>query len=515
MAVLDMFALGPETHDVAVADLSGGQKKRLGLAAAFALQPDIILLDEPTNHLDIEGIDYLVQYLAETTSLTVVMVSHDRFLIQNVCDQIMEIDNRALEEYPIGASYDKYLDLRAQRLAAAEAIASAAQVKLRKESEWMRRQPKARSTKARYRVEAFSSLQEIAKGRGPDPRALSLSSEDGKGKQRRLGNLVAEFTDAAVSVSEGGRVLISGFTYEFRQNDRIGLVGPNGVGKSTFLEALVQRRPLSGGVMRLGETVCFGYFEQKGMDVTDKVANTAILQFVKETVEVGVEGSAQAVRESEAMQLLNRFQFPAKRWFDKVGSLSGGELRRLQLLTVLSMQPNFLVLDEPTNDLDLDTISALEEYLTEEYKGALVVVSHDRYFMDRVADHLFVLEGDQTVKNFEGDCSEYIDLKHAQDKAAAEAAAAAAKDAAAEAAKAQSPKQAPQAGLTREQQREMKRLEGQMEKLNAKVEVISAQLEADDGSDYVELQKLMDEASALQTQIAEKEDRWLELSELA
>eukprot|EP00667_Euglena_gracilis_P002941 EG_transcript_2947 len=503
------FGLGPDMYDVPVSRLSGGQKKRLGLAASLALQPDVVLLDEPTNHLDTEGIEYLIDFLnGSTRTLTVMLVTHDRYLIQRTCDQIMELDRSALNVYPVGSSYDKYLELRAERIAAADATAQAARVKLRREAEWMRKQPKARATKAQARIDAFGKLQETAKGRGADPAAVTLATKEEAARQKRLGGVVAECKGATVSVA--GRTLVSGFTYDFRQRDRVGLVGPNGAGKTTFLRALLQLEPLAAGSIRLGETVQAGYFEQAGLQLDEKTGNMTVLKFVQEAVEASALG--ESMGEQEAMRLLNRFSFPAKRWNDKVAFLSGGEMRRLQLLKVLAPRPNFLVLDEPTNDLDLSTVQALETFLTEGYEGAVIIVSHDRYFMDRVADHLFAIEADAVVRNYTCSFSDYVEAKLERERQEASQAAAQT----AVASKTKPAVGAAKPGLTREQRKEMDRLESQIERLNAKLETWNEKLSATDGSeDYNELAKWMGEVAAIKDQIAEKEERWMELSELA
>jgi len=511
--VAEKFGLGPELHDAPVRTLSGGQRKRLGLATAFALQPDLVLLDEPTNHLDIEGIEYLVDFLNNTTkSLTVMLVTHDRYLIQRVCDQILELDRSALNVYPIGCGYDRYLEMRAERIASADATAQAARTKLRREAEWMRKQPKARATKAQSRIDAFAVLQEAAKGRGADPAAISLATKEDTANQKRLGGVVAEFEGAAVSA--GDRVLVSDFTFAFRQGDRIGLVGPNGAGKTTLLRALLQQVPLSAGTMRLGETVWPGYFEQSGLQLDDKTAAMRVLAYVKEAVEAGSHGDISSVGEQEAMRLLTRFNFPASRWNDRLEFLSGGELRRLQLLKVLALRPNFLVLDEPTNDLDLGTVQALETFLTETYEGAVVVVSHDRYFMDRVADRIFAIEPPGTIRVYNSTFSEYLEAKWERERRE-QAAAAVGAAAAAAAAKPRAGLIPPKSSAVREQKKEMDRLETQIERLSQKLAEWNAKLSAVDGSeDYQELGRWMTEVNSLKQQISEKEERWLEISEL-
>eukprot|EP01041_Mallomonas_annulata_P006571 gene6571-13295_t len=439
LTISERLNIGPDMLNRDVSTLSGGERKRVGLANALLRQPDVILLDEPTNHLDMEALEWLSDYLrpGKDKDMTMLLVTHDRYFLEKVCSEVLELDRAAIYRYP--GNYAKYLELKEARLQAEDAETDRARTKLRREKEWMVKQPRARQAKSKARQDQFYELVERSKGRTPDARSLELATPEEKDRQTRLGGVVAEFSKAEYAMPH--RKLLSDFTYSFRQRDRIGVVGPNG----TFLKVLVGSIALQSGTVRVGETVRIGYFEQTGLALDAEQLKQPVIKFVQEAVEkaapserpksagmaltmeqggdmgrrkrlagkesgVNVQfeevlSSTSSVSERDvsvvtttsllaqlAMTLLNRFQFPSKRWYDRVGQLSGGERRRLQLLQVLARQPNVLVLDEPSNDLDLSTLSSLEDYLTEVFDGCLIVVSHDRFFMDRVAEHLFVFQ---------------------------------------------------------------------------------------------------------------------------
>jgi len=436
----------------AVSTLSGGERKRLGLAAALLKQPDVLLLDEPTNHLDIDALEWLADFLkpgGRDKDMAVLLVTHDRFFLERACSEIVELDRASVYRYP--GNYLRYLELKEARIVAEDAEADRAKTKLRRESEWMAKQPRARQAKSKARQDQFYELVSKAKGRGPDQKAIELVTQEEKDAQKRLGGVVVEFKGAKYQMGE--RTLLDDFTYSFRQRDRIGVVGPNGVGKSTFLKVLTGMLPLVSGSVRIGETARIGYYEQTGITLTPDQEKQPVLRFVQEAVEkaapsvekakpgapklVVEEGEkmgrrkvmagkeqginvqmttdtstvSTSVSEREAMSLLTRFQFPSKRWYDRVGQLSGGELRRLQLLQVLARAPNVLLLDEPSNDLDLQTLTSLEEYLTDAFEGCLVVVSHDNVLVNNVAEHLFVFEGDGVVRDFQGSYTDYLEYR--------------------------------------------------------------------------------------------------------
>ena len=450
LAIADKLNIKSERMNARMNSLSGGEKKRVALAAALLKKPDILLLDEPTNHLDIDALEWLADYLkpgGRDKDMAMLLVTHDRYFLERVCSEIVEIDRGSLYRYP--GNYMRFLQLKADRIAAEDADAERARTKLRKESEWMAKQPRARQAKSKARQGQFYELVEKAKGRGPDAKALSLVTDEEKERQKRLGGVIAEFKGAKYQM--GDRVLLDDFTYNFRTRDRIGIVGANGVGKSTFLKILTNELKLLKGSVRIGETVCIGYYEQTGLNLTPEQEKQPVLKFVQEAVEkftptetlkapalkisvdvneptgrrdriAGKEASvnvqvtqeisqSSAVSERDAMALLSRFQFPSKRWYDRVGQLSGGERRRLQLLQILAKRPNVLLLDEPSNDLDLSTLAVLEEYLTETFEGCLLVVSHDNFFVNRVAEHLFVFEGDGIVRDFQGSYTEYLQYR--------------------------------------------------------------------------------------------------------
>ena len=387
--------------------------------------------------------EWLSEYLkpgggqGKDKDMAMLLVTHDRHFLEKSCSEIFELDRASIYRYP--GNYVRYLQLKEERLDAEDAEAERARTKLRREKEWMARQPQGRQAKSKARQDQFYELVDKAKKREATKKIELITPEE-KENQKRLGGIVAEFKKAVYNVQWDGanrRKLLEDFTYNFRQRDRIGIVGNNGVGKSTFLKILTGELKLEEGEMRLGETVQVGYYEQTGLKLNVEQEKQVVLRFVQEAVDKaaptnvkttgpkvevsqvsqnemgrrdknrGKEGAisvkisddagsgpSTTFSEKEAMSLLTRFGFPSKRWYDRVDRLSGGERRRLQLLQVLAKRPNVLILDEPSNDLDLQTLSALEEYLTEAYQGCLLVVSHDQFFMDRVAEHLFVFEGD-------------------------------------------------------------------------------------------------------------------------
>jgi ATP-binding cassette subfamily F protein uup len=558
-----------------VTSLSGGERKRVGLAAALLKQPDVLLLDEPTNHLDIDALDWLADFLRpgnrENKDLTVLLVTHDRFFLERVCSEIVELDRASLHRYP--GNYGRYLELKAERIAAEDAEAQRAKTKLRRESEWMAKQPRARQAKSKAREAQFYDLRERARGREVE-KAVVLATPEEKEKQKRLGGVVAEFKGAKYML--GDRTLLDDFTYSFRQRDRIGIVGSNGVGKSTFLKVLTGDLSLVGGSVRLGDTVRVGYYEQTGLNITAEQEQSTILKFVQEAVEKGIRekgneplkeaapqfvvaaggpvsrrkavagkevgvslalststgstaAAATAVSEREAMTLLKRFMFSSKRWYDRVGQLSGGERRRLQLLQVLARAPNVLLLDEPSNDLDLSTLSALEEYLTESFDGCLVVVSHDNFFVNRVAEHLFVFQGDGVVRDFQGSYTEYLEYRKdmlADAKSSASASAKAAKADVVTVMEAEGEKKSnvkaqkkvqekKEEDLSHNDRKEFYKLEAQIAKFNQQIVDLEEKIAnaGARGEGYMVLGEMQAEAERLKEHLGERELRWLELAD--
>lgn len=389
-----------------VNELSGGQLKRVALANGLMADPDLLILDEPTNHLDLTMIEWLEGYLQRSTK-ALLMVTHDRYFLDNVCQSILELDDEMLYSY--AGNYEYYLEKRESRIAAQNANIARANNLYRKELDWMRRMPCARGTKARYRKEAFVELEQRAKQRREE-RAARLEVKSGY-----IGNKIfeAEYVNKAFDVptADGNiikKVILKDFYYNFSRFEKMGIVGGNGTGKSTFIKLLLGLEQPDSGRFVVGETVRFGYFSQEGMQFDEQEKVIDAVRKHAEYIDLG------GGRHLTAMQFLTHFLFPPARQQDYIYKLSGGERRRLQLCTVLMKNPNFLVLDEPTNDLDIATLQILEEYL-QDFKGCVIVVSHDRYFMDKVVDHLLVFKGEGSIKDFPGNYSEYREWKQLRD----------------------------------------------------------------------------------------------------
>lgn len=385
-----------------VSELSGGQLKRVALANVLLADADLLVLDEPTNHLDLDMIEWLESYLQRTTK-ALLMVTHDRYFLDNVCENILELDDMGLYTYT--GNYEYYLEKREQRISATNANIARANNLYRKELDWMRRMPCARGTKARYRKEAFYELEKRAKQRREE-RVARLEVKSGY-----IGSKIfeAEYVSKSFSARDNKgnqteKVILKDFYYNFSRYEKMGIVGANGTGKSTFIKLLLGLQKPDSGRFVVGETVRFGYFSQDGIqfDEQDKVIDA--VRKHAEFIDLG------GGRHLTAMQFLGHFLFPPSRQQDYIYKLSGGEKRRLQLCTVLMKNPNFLVLDEPTNDLDIATLQILEEYL-QDFKGCVIVVSHDRYFMDKVVDHLLVFKGEGEIDDFPGNYSEYREWK--------------------------------------------------------------------------------------------------------
>ena len=383
-------------------ELSGGQRKRVALAAALIEEPDMLVLDEPTNHLSVEGVEWLEKRLQQMTNTATLLVSHDRAFIDAVCSDILELDGTGGSHRHRGG-YAAYLEGREQRWAAEAQAVAAAKNTLRKEQEWMRRQPKARATKEKARIERFYSLTERAANKGSKAKTVDLVES----KVSRMGDVIVEFDDASLAFygddGEPNKKILDRFSYAFSKGEKIGLVGPNGAGKTTFLKTIMGEIELDSGWVSVGETIQFGYYSQIA-NFRDE--NLTVVEFVREieseaSCAVGGFGGNGGMT---AYKLLERFNFAGAKQMTKIKDLSGGEQRRLQLLSVLALCPNFLILDEPTNDLDLDTIEALEEML-EDFDGCVLVVSHDRAFVDNLVDHIFVFDGKGGIDDWNGDYS--------------------------------------------------------------------------------------------------------------
>lgn len=476
-----------------VSTLSGGQKKRVALAAVLIEQPDIMILDEPTNHLDIRMVEWLEEYLSRFTG-SLLMVTHDRYFLDRVCNEIIEIDDRTVYRYK--GNYSYFLQRREERLQNLAAETARARNLLRTELDWMRRQPQARAHKAKYRIEAFYKLQEKAAAMRDDA-TLSLEI-----KSQYIGNKI--FVIKALEKAFGNKIITKDFYYTFARYEKLGIVGNNGTGKSTFIKMLLGQVAPDSGTIEVGETVKWGYYSQDGLQFNEDMKVIDVVKAIAEVIPVGN-------RTLTASQFLQHFLFSPEKQYDYVCKLSGGERRRLYLCTVLMSNPNFLVLDEPTNDLDIDTLQVLEEYL-HEFKGCLIVVSHDRYFMDRVVDHIFVFNGDGEIKDFPGNYTDYRDWRDEEQAAAAKAAAE--KAAKNSAAKQNRRNDLGKRKLTFREQREYETLEGEINALEEEKMQIEQQMSSGtlDTGTLLEKSKRISEVIEL---IDEKTLRWLELSEFA
>ncbi|WP_308992673.1 ABC-F family ATP-binding cassette domain-containing protein [Mariniflexile litorale] len=384
-----LFKLKLENLDEKVGSLSGGQKKRLSLANALINKPDLLILDEPTNHLDLEMIEWLESFFAKE-NITLFMVTHDRYFLERVCNEIIELDEGQLYNYK--GNYSYYLEKREARIEQTEVETGKAKQLFKKELDWMRRQPKARTTKSKSRIDDFHDIKHRASQRRNDHEVqLELNME-------RLGSKVVEFHNVSKSFKD--KVILDGFEYLFKNGERTGIIGKNGTGKTTFLNILTQTAKPDSGKVSVGETVKFGYYTQNGITVKP---NQKVIDVIRE---FGDYIPLKKGKQISAQQLLERFLFSRKKQYDFVEKLSGGERKRLYLCTVLIQNPNFLILDEPTNDLDIVTLNVLESFLLD-FPGCVIVVSHDRYFMDKVVDHLFVFRGEGVVEDFPGNYTDY------------------------------------------------------------------------------------------------------------
>lgn len=472
--------------------MSGGQRKRIALAKMLLSDPDLVLLDEPTNHLDLDTIEWLENYLGSQNT-TLLMISHDRYFLDNVANEIVELDRGKIYRYK--GNYAYFLEKKAERETMAQASVDKARNLMTKELEWMRRQPKARGTKAKYRIEAFHELKEKASQQFTrDELQINI-------KAVRQGSKIIEIEK--ISKELGGKNLIQNFSYTFQKQDRIGVVGKNGAGKTTFLNMLTSQLAPDSGSISAGETTKMGYYTQETNNLN--LANRVIDE-VKEIAEYITLGNGDTVSISK---FLEQFLFPSATQYSIIGKLSGGERRRLQLLKVLVESPNFLILDEPTNDLDIDTLNVLEEFL-EQYQGCLLMVSHDRYFMDKLVDHLFVFEGEGVIKDYYGNYSDYREEQEELLKARKAA---------------DKPNTAPQPEkkvevtaapakrkLSFKEQKEYEGLEQLISDLEEKKKALEQQLVSGE-SDYAKLQAISKNIEEVSQQIDEKTLRWLELGE--
>ncbi len=467
--------------------LSGGQKKRLALAKLLIEDPDVYVLDEPTNHLDIDTIEWLEKLLTEGAK-TILMVTHDRYFLDNVCNEIIEIDRGKIFTY--NGNYQYFLEKKAEREANNEAQFQKNSNLLKKELEWMRRQPQARGTKSKSRIDAFYELEEKTKNAGPNAK-VELSV-----KTSRQGNKIMEVHHIAKAFN--GKPIISDFNYVFKKGDRIGIAGKNGAGKSTLLNIFTGLVQPDSGVIEKGETTVIGYFNQAGMSFKD---DERVIDVVKNVAEYITMADGKTI---SAAQLLTLFLFPPARQYGFISLLSGGEKKRLHLLNILMKNPNFLILDEPTNDLDIDTLNVLEEFLTN-YTGILLMVSHDRYLLDKLTDQLFIVEGNGVVDIYNGNYSSFR-LEQEEAKQALKNKPATAVPAPVAAAAPKKNK------LSFKEQREYETLEKEINQLEDKINTLTQQMNT--VTDHQQLFQISSDIEAAKAEVDEKSMRWMELAEL-
>jgi ATP-binding cassette subfamily F protein uup len=479
-----LFKLKLEDFSLKVKNMSGGQKKRLSLAIVLINRPDLLILDEPTNHLDLEMIEWLESYFAKE-NITLFMVTHDRFFLERVCNEIIELDNGKLYQYK--GNYSYYLEKKEERMASENSSVDKAQNLFKKELEWMRRQPKARTTKSKSRQDDFYVIKEKAESRRKENQVeLEINME-------RMGSKIIELHK--ISKKFGDKVILDNFSFDFQRGERIGIIGKNGTGKSSFLNLLTGTLPLDGGKVVVGETIKIGYYTQSGINPKP---GQRVIDIIKEYGEYIPLTKGKII---SASQLLERFLFDSKKQYDFVEKLSGGELKRLYLCTVLIQNPNFLILDEPTNDLDIVTLNVLESFLLD-YPGCLLVVSHDRYFMDKIVDYLFVFRGEGVVENFPGNYSDfraYEDSADVQQKEDNKADKKAWKQ------------NNPTGNLTFNEQKEYQKLEREIKDLEmdkSKIELLFSDGKVADA----EIEKKANEIQVIIQKMEEKEERWFELS---
>lgn len=479
-----LFKLKLEDLKAKVKNMSGGQRKRLALAIILINKPDLLILDEPTNHLDLEMIEWLEDYFAKE-NITLFMVTHDRFFLERVCNEIIELDNGKIYQYK--GNYSYYLQKKEERIASENASIDKAKNLFVKELEWMRRQPKARTTKSKSRQDDFYVIKDKANSRRKEHQLeLEINME-------RMGSKVIEMHN--VSLSFNDKIILKNFDYLFNRGERIGIIGKNGTGKSTFLNILTQTLQPDSGKVVIGDTIKVGYYTQSGINPKPE---QKVIDIIKEYGEYIPLTKGRTI---SAGQLLERFLFDRKKQHDFVEKLSGGELKRLYLCTVLIQNPNFLILDEPTNDLDIVTLNVLENFLLD-YPGCLLVVSHDRYFMDKIVDHLFVFRGEGEIEDFPGN---YSDFRIYEDSA--------------EPVKDDTPKdkvnwkdnQPKKAGLSFNEQKEFSKIEREIKDLEYQKKQIEEGFSNGTVSDDEMISKGLELQKIIET-LEEKEERWFELS---
>jgi len=498
-----------ELHDTTrvVKTLSGGQKKRVALALTLINKPTLIIMDEPTNHLDIDMIEWLENYLQQE-SLSILLVTHDRYFLDEVCDRIIEIDQHKLYEYK--GNFDYYLEKKKEREQMQDAALDKAQNLYKRELVWVRKQPKARTVKSKSRVDAFYEIEQKAKQKRVEKR-LELTV-----KMERMGSKIVEMHRITKNYP-GKEIITEPFTYTFIPGEKIGVVGKNGVGKTTLLNIIQGKEAVDTGKVSLGDTIVFGYYSQGGMIINN---DKRIIEIIKDIAEYIPLASGQSL---SASQLLTRFNFTPAVQYSYAHTLSGGEKRRLYLLTVLMKNPNFLILDEPTNDLDIVTLQTLEDFL-DEFKGCVLIVSHDRYFIDRLVDHTFVLEGNGEIKDFPGNYTEYRTWKGEredgrknetrQEIALAKAEAEEKKRVTKIEVEEQKPKiEAPVKKLSFKLQHELSELEKDIPSLEKQKAELEQQI-IESSADYSKVLELTAKLKPISDSLDKKNMRWLEIQEM-
>lgn len=476
-----------------ISTLSGGQRKRVALAKTlidigFEHKHVLLIMDEPTNHLDVEMVEWLENYLS-TQNTTLLLVTHDRYFLDAVCDEVWEMNDDKLSVYK--GNYENYLEKKAAKLESDAASIEKARNIYRKELEWMRKQPRARTTKSKSRQDNFYEVEKKAKKQIADEQ-LQLEM-----KMNRLGGKIAELKK--VYKTYGDRIILRGFDYTFKKGDRIGIVGKNGTGKTTFLNILLGLENADSGKINIGDTVIFGHYSQQGLQIKEDVRVIEYVKSIAENFPLAKGGSLSAA------QFLELFLFPPDKQYTYLSMLSGGEKKRLQLLTILFRNPNFLILDEPTNDLDLPTLGVLENFLAE-FQGCLVLVSHDRYFMDRLVNHLFVFEGDGVIRDFPGNYSQYRESIVSNQQPSQTISQ---KDETIRQLSVEKKKQ-----LSFKEKREFEILEKEIAALTREKDSVTHRLNSGNAP-FEELQQLSNRIGEVARLLDEKELRWLELSELA
>jgi ATP-binding cassette subfamily F protein uup len=493
--------------DKKIGNLSGGQKKRLALAKVLIDEPHLLILDEPTNHLDVEMIEWLENYLV-SRDLTLLLVTHDRYFLDSICTEIIEIDAGKLYHYK--GNFQYFIEKKAERETIESSEIDKAKNLYKRELEWVRKMPKARGTKAKYRVDSFHEVKEKAFSKRTEEK-LELGV-----KMSRIGGKILEFNK--IKKAFGETKIINDFSYIFKKGEKIGIVGKNGVGKSTFLNMIMGLEQPDGGQISSGETIVFGYYSQEGLKLNEDKRVIDVVKDIAEFIPLA-DGSKLS-----ASSLLTKFLFPPDVQYSFVSKLSGGERRRLYLMTILIKNPNFLILDEPTNDLDIATLSILEDFLTN-FQGCLLVVTHDRYFMDKMVDHLFVFEGAGVVRDFPGNYTEYRDRKEQEEKLLSKEAKASQSDSGQKAEKMPEKQEnslevvekslttAPaKKKLSFKEKNELETLEKQIASLEAEKAEITQKLNHGEAN-HQEIMDLTKRIGVLIEQLDEKSVRWLELSE--